>query len=68
MQNHGAVSVGQDLISAFYKIETLEFYARSTFLTSLIGGQKELPKNEIEKLINYRRESNIQGRHPAINI
>jgi len=68
LQNHGAVTVGQDLVSAFYKLETLEFYARITFLTSLIGGQKELPKNEIEKLINNRIASNIPGRHPAINL
>lgn len=66
--NHGSVTVGQDLIGAYYKLETLEYYAKITFLTSLIGGQKELPKNEIEKLINNRRAANLPGRHPAINL
>lgn len=68
LQNHGTVTVGPDVVSAFYKLETLEFYAKITFLTGLINGQNELPKEEIEKLINNRIKANIPGRHPAINL
>lgn len=67
LQNHGAVTVGADLIGAYYKLETLEFYAKILYFTGLINGQNELPKAEIEKLINNRIKANLPGRHPAIN-
>ena len=67
MANHGSVTVGTDLISAYYKLETLEFYAKITLITKLIGLQKELPQAEVEKLINNRKKSNVPGKHPEIN-
>lgn len=67
MANHGSITVGTDLISAYYKLETLEFYAKITLITKLIGQQNELPQAEIEKLINNRKKANVPGKHPAIS-
>lgn len=67
MANHGSITVGPDLISAYYKLETLEFYAKITLFTKLIGQQNELPQAEIEKLINNRKKANVPGKHPAIS-
>ena len=67
MANHGSVTVGTDLISAYYKLETLEFYAKITLYTKLIGQQNELPQTEIDKLINNRKKANVPGKHPSIS-
>lgn len=66
LENHGTVTVGADLINAYYMLERIEFYAKITLLTKLIGNQKELPQNEIDKLIANRKASNLPGRHPWI--
>ncbi len=67
MANHGSVTVGADLTGAYYKLETLEFYAKITLLTKLIGQQRELPQTEVEKLIDSRKRSDIPGKHPEIS-
>jgi L-fuculose-phosphate aldolase len=66
LENHGTLTVGPDLINAYYMLERVEFYAKMTFLTKLIGNQKELPKNEIEKLIAKRKAANLPGKHPGL--
>ena len=64
LENHGTVTVGPDLINAYFMLERVEFYAKITLLTQLIGSQKELPGHEIEKLIGKRQASGLPGRHP----
>lgn len=65
LENHGTVTVGSDLIKAYYKTETLEYNAKIMYLTELLGKYHELPKNEIDKLIFAAKQSNTQGRHPG---
>ncbi len=66
LANHGSVTVGADLTAAYYKLESLEFYAKVTLFTKLIGTQKELPPEEVEKLLAARKAANIPGRHPLL--
>lgn len=68
LENHGSITLGADLTGAYFKLESLEFYAKITLLTKLIGNQKELSKYEIQKLVAKRKASNIPGKHPLINI
>jgi L-fuculose-phosphate aldolase len=65
LENHGALSYGADLITAYYKMESLEFYAKLTFISTLLGGPKELNDTQVQKLYEIRRKMNIKGRHPA---
>ena len=65
LENHGTVTVGTDLIKAYYKTETLEYNAKITYLTRVLGQWNELTQEEIQKLIRSFRESNPQGRHPG---
>jgi len=37
-------------------METLEHFARITFLARLLGGENELPKDEIAKLFEIREK------------
>ena len=66
LQNHGALTVGCDLITAYYRMETLELYAKISLVAHLLGGAKEIEKPQIEKLLYLRKNYyHVTGRHPG---
>lgn len=66
LENHGALTYGSDLINAYYKMESLEFYAKLTFISTLLGGPRELSEGQVNRLYEIRKTLGIQGRHPGI--
>ena len=66
LQNHGALTVGCDLITAYYRMEMLELFAKISLTAHLLGGAKEIPKEQIDKLL-YLREHyyHVTGKHPG---
>jgi L-fuculose-phosphate aldolase len=54
MCNHGAVSYGEDLRAAFFRMDTLEHVAHVTLVAELLGGPKVLPRAEVAKLLDAR--------------
>lgn len=66
LQNHGALTVGCDLITAYYRMETLELFAKISLNAELLGGAKEIPQDKIDQLL-YLRENyyHVTGRHPG---
>ncbi|MCC8142183.1 MAG: class II aldolase/adducin family protein [Lachnospiraceae bacterium] len=65
LESHGALTWSTDLLSAYYKMESVEFYAELLYRTTVLGGPKELDEEKIEKLYEVRRRSGMPGRHPA---
>lgn len=66
LQNHGALTVGQDLLTAYYRMETLELYAKISLTAHLLGGARELDMSQIEKLLWLRENYyHVTGRHPG---
>jgi L-fuculose-phosphate aldolase len=61
MQNHGALTLGKDLISAYYRMETLEHFAHIAFVSHLLGKIHTLPGPEVDKLLEMRKESGGAG-------
>ncbi len=66
LQNHGALTVGADLITAYYRMETLELFAKISLTAELLGGAQEIPKPQIDKLL-YLRDNyyHVTGKHPG---
>jgi L-fuculose-phosphate aldolase len=66
LQNHGALTVGADLITAYYRMETLELFAKISLTAHLLGGAKEIEREQIDKLM-YLRENyyHVTGKHPG---
>jgi len=56
-----------DLTTAYFKMESLEFYAQLHFLTDLLGGAQELSPEEVDRLLALRRQLGLPGRHPLID-
>ena len=65
LANHGALTVGADLITAYYRMETLELYAKISLTAHLLGGEKEASKENIDRLIGMRKSYGVTGRHPG---
>ncbi|MFD5869349.1 class II aldolase/adducin family protein [Corynebacterium sp. NPDC060344] len=56
LEQHGALAWGGDVWDAYFQMERLEYTAQLTFLTRLLGGERELPEDEIQKLIGMRAQ------------
>lgn len=54
MANHGVVTYGPDLMRAFFKMETVEHFAKISLVTELLGRQVLLSDAEVDKLLNLR--------------
>jgi L-fuculose-phosphate aldolase len=67
MANHGALTVGASVMQAYYRMETLEMYARIRLVTMQLGGPAVLSEPEIEELVQIR-EQRGWGRSSALEI
>ena len=66
LQNHGALTVGCDLITAYYRMETLELFAKISLTAHLLGGAQEISRPQIDKLLQLRENYyHVTGRHPG---
>jgi len=54
MANHGVVTYGQDLLTAFFRMETVEHFAQVSLVTELLGKQALLSGRDVEKLLAAR--------------
>ncbi|MDH7570630.1 MAG: class II aldolase/adducin family protein [Armatimonadota bacterium] len=54
LANHGAVTLGPDLFSAYYRMETVEHSARVLLTAHLLGGARALPTSRLEELYAVR--------------
>lgn len=54
MANHGVVTYGPDLLTAFFRMETVEHFARIALVTELLGKQVLLSGEDVEKLLAAR--------------
>ncbi|MCG3121441.1 MAG: L-fuculose phosphate aldolase [bacterium] len=65
LANHGAVTVGKDLWEAYYKMERLEHYAHIIFISRQLGGEKILPKEQVQELLALRGQYGQTGLNPG---
>ena len=65
LENHGALTVGCDLITAYYRMETLELWAKISINATILGGEKEISPENIERLCRMRADYKVTGRHPG---
>ncbi|MCL6620506.1 MAG: class II aldolase/adducin family protein [Syntrophobacterales bacterium] len=61
LERHGALTVGRDLIEAYNKMEKLEHTALIIFAALQLGGVKNLPAHEVEKLLQMRFSQKLQS-------
>lgn len=69
LANHGAVTWAEEPYSAYYRLESMEYYAKILLITDkLIGNQQQLSDEQIERLIAMREKFGVkQGGVPRRN-
>jgi L-fuculose-phosphate aldolase len=60
--NHGAVCYGEDVFKAYFKMETLEHFARIQLVAELLGGPTVLPRDEVNKLLDSRTRYGVKAK------
>src|SRR5215471_19742334 len=54
LANHGAVTCGKDVMSAYYKMETIEHFAKISLVARLLGGENLISREEVDRLQGLR--------------
>lgn len=61
LENHGVVTCGQDLTTAYQRLETVERFARILLTAESLGGPHLLPPAEVRKLIAARSRYKVSS-------
>jgi L-fuculose-phosphate aldolase len=64
LANHGALTMGTDLFSAYYKMETIEHFAKISLVARLLGGERILSREEVFRLQDLRGRYGIAAPAP----
>jgi L-fuculose-phosphate aldolase len=54
LANHGAVTCGPDVMGAYYKMETIEHFAKISLVARQLGGENLISREEVERLQGLR--------------
>lgn len=55
MANHGVVTYGEDLLTAYMNMETVEHFAKIALTTRQLGQQNPLSEEEVQRLLELRK-------------
>ena len=59
LANHGVVTWGKDVMNAYFRLESVEYYATIMLYTNIIGKRKELSDEQIAELMVIRKNLGI---------
>ncbi|NJD21052.1 MAG: class II aldolase/adducin family protein [Melioribacter sp.] len=60
LANHGALTIGTDVINAYHKMETVEHFAHIAFVAQQLGYPNTLSKEQVQKLKDQREKFGIR--------
>ncbi len=63
LANHGALTLGADVFAAYYKMETIEHFAKISLVARMLGGERLLSREEVTRLEGLR--GSLRHRAPA---
>jgi L-fuculose-phosphate aldolase len=64
LANHGALTVGADLFGAYYKMETVEHFAKISLVARTLGRENVLSREEVIRLQGLRGAYGIKAPAP----
>ena len=60
LANHGAITLGKDVMSAYYKMESVEHFAIISLTAHQLGGMKTISEPDVKKLEEVREKFGIR--------
>jgi L-fuculose-phosphate aldolase len=64
LANHGALALGTDLFAAYYKMETIEHFAKISLVARILGRENLLSREEVTRLQDLRGAYGIKAPAP----
>ena len=64
LANHGALTVAAELFAAYYKMETIEHFARISLVARMLGREQVLSREEVMRLQDLRGSYGIAAPAP----
>ncbi len=64
LANHGALTVAHELFAAYYKMETIEHFAKISLVARMLGGERLLSQDEVMRLQGLRGTYGITAPAP----
>ncbi len=64
LANHGALTVADELFAAYYKMETIEHFARISLVARLLGRERVLSREEVQRLESLRGRYGVAAPAP----
>jgi L-fuculose-phosphate aldolase len=64
LANHGALTVGPDLFAAYYKMETIEHFAKISLVARMLGRENLITRQEVDRLQGLRGMYGIKSPAP----
>jgi L-fuculose-phosphate aldolase len=64
LANHGAVTCGPSVLAAYYKMETIEHFAKISLVARLLGREHLISREEVERLQGLRGTYGIAAPAP----
>jgi L-fuculose-phosphate aldolase len=64
LANHGALTSGADLFGAYYKMETIEHFAKISLVARLLGRENLIAREEVDRLQGLRGSYGIKAPAP----
>lgn len=68
LANHGALTIGNSILNAYHRMETLEHAAQIQFIAHQLGKVNSLKKNQVDQLIDLREKFGIRKEIGLIKI
>jgi L-fuculose-phosphate aldolase len=62
LENHGALTLGTNVLNAYFKMETLEHTAQIVWNAVQLGNVNVLPESERDRLMGLREKFNLPGK------
>lgn len=63
LAHHGSLTVGPDVWTAYLRLESLEHTAKILVMVEQLGGPKTLPPEQVQKLLDIRRNLGLSRPH-----
>ena len=69
LENHGALSIGEDVYKAYYRMESLELFAKINLVARQLGNVNLIDEQRVRELVDLRKDYfGIKSEYPGCRI
>jgi L-fuculose-phosphate aldolase len=68
LENHGALSVGPDVYKAYYRMESLELFAKISLIANQLGNVNVIDEGNVKKILDIRKQWGMDSIYPGCRV